>query len=157
MSEPITREVMERGHAVAVLLHDPKRDEIVLIEQFRIGAVHEEKPWLLELVAGMVEEGEEAEDVARREAEEESGASVGGLEFIANYYCSAGGTTEMTAVFYAQIDASSVSGVHSVEGENEDIRVVKLSAKEFVDSLSNTTIHTASLLVAGYWFKTRVG
>jgi len=157
MSAPIIREVMERGHAVAVLLHDPKRDEIVLIEQFRIGAIHEEKPWLLELVAGVIEEGEKPEDVARREAEEESGAEVGEMEFIANYYCSAGGTTETTAVFYAQIDASGVSGVHGVEGENEDIRVVKVSAQVFIDSLTDTTIHTASLLVAGYWFKVKFG
>ena len=77
---------------------------------------------MLELVAGVIEEGEKPEDVARREAEEESGAEVGEMEFIANYYCSAGGTTETTAVFYAQIDASGVSGVHGVEGENEDMR-----------------------------------
>ena len=155
MSGPISREVMERGHAVAILMYDPKRDEIVLAEEFRIGAIHEDNPWLLGLVAGMVEDGEEVEDVARREAEEESGAVVGELEFIANYYSSVGGTTETTAVFYAEIDASDVNGVHGLEGESEDIRVVKIPAQEFIDSLSNPKLHTASLLVAGYWFKAR--
>lgn len=155
MSGTITREVMERGHAVAVLMYDPKRDEIVVVEEFRIGAIHEDEPWLLGLVAGMVEEGEEAEDVARREAEEESGADVQELEFIANYYCSAGGTTETTAVFYAEIDASKVDGVHGLEGESEDIKVVKMSAQSFIDSLAKPTLHTASLLVAGLWFKAR--
>lgn len=155
MSDPIIREVMERGHAVAVLMYDPKRDEIVVVEEFRIGAIHEDEPWVLGLVAGMVEEGEEAEDVARREAEEESGAVVRELEFIANYYCSAGGTTETTAVFYAEIDASEVDGVHGLDGESEDIKVVKMPAQEFIDSLSNPTLHTASLLVAGFWFKER--
>ena len=155
MSGPITRELMERGHAVAVLMYDPKRDEIVLVEEFRIGAIHEDDPWLLGLVAGMVEEGEEVEDVARREAEEESGAVVGELEFIANYYSSVGGATETTAVFYAEINASKVSGVHGLEEESEDIRVVKLCAQEFIRSLTTPQIHTASLLVAGYWFKSR--
>lgn len=153
MSGPIIREVMERGHAVAVLMCDPTRDEIVVVEEFRIGAIHEDEPWVLGLVAGMIEEGEEAEDVARREAEEESGAVVRELEFIANYYCSAGGTTETTAVFYAEIDASKVDGVHGLEGESEDIKVVKMPAQEFIGSLSNPTLHTASLLVGGFWFK----
>ena len=137
MSDPIIREVMERGHAVAVLMYDPKRDEVVVVEEFRIGAIHEDEPWVLGLVAGMVEEGEEAEDVARREAEEESGAVVRELEFIANYYCSAGGTTETTAVFYAEIDTSEVAGVHGLDGEREDIKVVKMPAPEFITSLSN--------------------
>lgn len=152
MSAPFVREVMERGHAVAVLLHDPKRDEIVLVEEFRIGAIGSENPWLCAPVAGMIEAGEEAKDVARREAMEESGSTVNELLYIGKYYNSPGGSTETTTVFYAQIDASAVEGVHGVEGENEDIRVVKLSTKEFRDLIASDTIHTASTMIAGLWF-----
>ncbi len=152
MSAPFVREVMERGHAVAVLLHDPKRDEIVLVEEFRIGAIGGESPWLCAPVAGMIEVGEDAQDVARREAMEESGATVNELQYIGKYYNSPGGSTETTAVFYAQIDASTVEGVHGVEGENEDIRVVKLSNKEFRELITSDTIHTASTMIAGLWF-----
>ena len=61
----LDRELFRRGNCVAVLLYDPKRDEIILIEQFRVGAIlHQEQPWLLEIVAGAIEEGETAEQVA---------------------------------------------------------------------------------------------
>ena len=38
MSPPIVREVIEKGDVAAVLLYDPLRDEVVMIEQFRIGS-----------------------------------------------------------------------------------------------------------------------
>ncbi len=152
MSETIVREVLERGHAVAVLLHDPNRDEIVLVEEFRIGAIHSESAWLCGPVAGMIEPGEKAEDVARREALEESGSTVEELQYIGKYYNSAGGSTETTSIFYAQIDASGVEGVHGVEGEHEDIRVVKLSSSEFRKLLTKDVTHTASTMIAGFWF-----
>ncbi|MEC9409465.1 MAG: NUDIX domain-containing protein, partial [Pseudomonadota bacterium] len=71
---PFTRELFERGQAVCVLLFDPRKDAVVLLEQFRVGALEDERsPWLIELVAGMVDEGETPEDVALRESEEEAG------------------------------------------------------------------------------------
>lgn len=73
MSHEVRREIFERGHAAVLLPFDPVRDEVVLIEQIRIAAYDtSETPWLLEMVAGMIEEGESVEDVARREAIEES-------------------------------------------------------------------------------------
>ncbi|MDR8263635.1 NUDIX domain-containing protein, partial [Acinetobacter baumannii] len=78
MSGEITREIFERGHAAVLLPFDPVRDEVVLVEQIRIAAYDtSESPWLLEMVAGMIEAGETVEDVARREALEEAGLEVG--------------------------------------------------------------------------------
>ena len=63
-SDVIEREVFERGHAVAVLPYDPILKEFVMIEQVRIGALAtSSSPWLLEVVAGIIDEGEEPEDV----------------------------------------------------------------------------------------------
>ena len=82
MSADITREVMERGHAVFVLPYDPVRDEVVMIEQFRIGPyVNGDQPWSLEIVAGMIEDGEALEDVVRREAREEAGIEVWNITY----------------------------------------------------------------------------
>ncbi len=152
MSKPYFREILERGDAVAVLLHDPNRNEIVLIEQFRVGAIESGKPWITELVSGMVEEGESAEDVARREAEEEAGAKVSELEFIARYYNSVGGSSETCTLYYAQVDTSNIDGVHGLDSENEDIKVIKFTTKEFCQYLLNSRFNTASLVTAGYWF-----
>jgi ADP-ribose pyrophosphatase len=150
-SEPFTREVFERGNAVAVLLEDPIRDEIVLIEQFRIGALASKELWVTDIVAGMVEEGETSEDVARREAEEESGAKIESLELINTFYNSVGGCSESTDLYYAKIDASKVEGIHGLDHENEDIRVVKLSRDKFFTQLKAGKFRAVSLVTAGYW------
>jgi ADP-ribose pyrophosphatase len=81
MSPPITRELIEKGDVSAVLLYDPALDRVVLIEQFRVGALRDpDGPWMMEVVAGLIEAGESAEDVARREAMEEAGCAV--LELV---------------------------------------------------------------------------
>ena len=73
-SPEVVREVFERGHAVVVLPYDPVSDKVVLIEQIRIPVVNAAPtPWLLEFVAGIIEEGGSAEQVAHRELLEESG------------------------------------------------------------------------------------
>lgn len=152
ISESYTRELLERGHAVAVLLHDAKLDQIVLVEQFRIGAIDSDNPWVIELVAGMVEVGESSEDVARREVIEECGAEAGELHFIANYYSSVGGCSETTSLYYSIVDSNKFEGVHGLGSENEDIKVVKMSSREFVESIKSNKFRSASLITAGYWF-----
>ena len=63
-SEYMRREIMDRGHAVVVIPYDPIHDQIVMLEQFRVGAIASSPtPWLRELVAGMVDPGETKEDV----------------------------------------------------------------------------------------------
>jgi ADP-ribose pyrophosphatase len=123
-SVEVTREVFERGHAVAVLPYDPRRDGVVLIEQFRMGpyAVGE-PPWLMEIVAGIIDQGEEPEDVARRELLEEAGlAPVGPLVPIGRYFTSPGGSTETIRLYYAAVDSAAAGGIHGLTHEGEDIR-----------------------------------
>lgn len=110
MSGEIKREIFERGHAAVLLPYDPVRDEVVLVEQVRIAAYDtSETPWLLEMVAGMIEEGESVEDVARREAGR--GGHGGwpdeaGVELLA----SPGGTTERSSIMVGEVDATTAEG-----------------------------------------------
>ncbi len=154
-SQVFTRESLERGHAVAIFLYDPRRDEVILVEQFRVGAIASDSPWMVELVAGVIEAGEKPEDVARREAEEESGAEVSELEFVTRYYNSPGGSSETTSVYYAEVDAKNIEGHYGLDTENEDIRVIKLSADDFVKNLDDNLYVCGSLIIAGHWFQRR--
>jgi len=121
-SAPMTREVFERGHAVAVLPYDPVRDEVVLIEQFRPGALAGGMPpWQIEVVAGIIEPGEAPEDVARRETEEESGLETRSLIPISHYLATPGGSSETIRLYCGLIDASDAGGLHGLAHENEDI------------------------------------
>ncbi len=153
MSREMSRELFERGHAVVMMPYDPVRDELVLIEQFRIGAIHDpEGPWLTEMIAGMIGEGESSEDVARREAIEEAGCEVSELLPISRYYVSPGGTTETIELFCGLIDAEQVEeGLYGLDEENEDIRVIKVSFNQAVQWLNDGRINSAAPIIALQW------
>ena len=152
MSGDITREVFERGHAAAVLPYDPVRDAVVLIEQFRAGAYAAGRPaWLVEIVAGIIEDGESATDVARREAVEEAGLAVTALEPIADVFASPGGSSETVALFCGRCDTRTAGGIHGVTGEGEDIRVIVRSFSTILDELRDGAIRSAPALIALQW------
>ena len=122
-SQTIEREMFERGHAAAMLPYDPETDQVVIIEQIRVGALEHEHPWQLEIVAGIIDRDESAEQVVRREAVEEAGIEVSLLEKVTSYYPSSGGCSEMLDVYVGKVDASTAQGVHGLDYEGEDIRV----------------------------------
>ncbi|WP_100158797.1 ADP-ribose diphosphatase [Proteus columbae] len=153
-SEEVKREVFERGNAGVLLAYDPKRDEVVLIEQIRIPAYEtSETPWLLEVVAGMVEQGESPEDVVRREAQEEAGVIVGRCEPIVSYLSSPGGTSERMHVYVGEVDATTAKGIHGLACENEDIRVHVVSRKQAYLWVEEGVIDNAASVIALQWLQ----
>jgi len=151
-SGEIQREVFERGQAVGVLPYDPAADAVVLIEQFRIGAlVARMAPWQTEIVAGIIEEGEKIEDVARREAEEEAGAAVGELIPIFRYLVSPGGASESVQLYCGRVDSRGLGGFHGLADENEDIRVWVQSADDALAALDAGKIGNAVTIIALQW------
>lgn len=151
-SRELVREVFERGHAAAVLPYDPVLDRVVLIEQFRIGALHAPGgPWLLEIVAGMIEAGETAEAVVRREAVEESGCHIHQVVPICEYLVSPGGTSERISLFCGRVDAAKAGGTHGLDEEEEDIRVIVVSAQEAFARLQAGSIRAAAPIIALQW------
>lgn len=156
-SRMLTREVFERGHVVAVLPYDPKREEVVLIEQYRIGAqaagehAPHHTPWLTEIVAGVIEEGEAPEEVARRETLEETGLAVAALEPVCTYLPSPGGSSESVRLYCARIDAAKAGGIHGHAGEGEDIRVFTMPAEEACARAAVAGFDNAAALIALMW------
>lgn len=153
-SEEVKREVFERGNAGVLLAYDPKRDEVVLIEQIRIPAYEtSETPWLLEVIAGMVEQGESPEDVVRREAQEEAGVIVGRCEPIVSYLSSPGGTSERMHVYVGEVDATTAKGIHGLACENEDIRVHVVSREQAYLWVEEGVIDNAASVIAFQWLQ----
>ncbi len=152
-SQPIRRERFERRQAAAVLLYDAQQDAVVLTQQFRIGALECKSPWLFELVAGIVEAGESAEDVAVREAQEESGAHIQHLLPICEYWVSPGGTNESVALFCASVDSQELGGIHGLEAEDEDIQVHVVSRTDAVHALTSGAINNAATIMALQWLE----
>lgn len=148
----ITREVFERGHVAAVLPYDPERDAVVLIEQFRIGAWAAGEPcWLTEIVAGVIDDGESAESVARREMQEETGLSVGDLRPIGSYLSSPGGASECVTLYVGRVDSRKAGGLHGLADENEDIKVLVRPWAEVEAEIKAGLFTNAATLIALQW------
>ncbi len=153
-SPVLTRECLDRRPAVGVLLYDPYKDAVVLLEQFRIGALDaHEGPWQLELVAGIVEDGETPEDVLHREAIEESGSDVLDFEYIIDYYPSPGGCNEKLHLYCGGVDSTGVGGVHGLAEEGEDIWVQVFSREEAMHIMQENYIHNAATIIALQWLQ----
>lgn len=151
-TEEYVREIMERRSAVGVLLYDPKLDSVVLIEQFRAGAIGtKHSPWLIEIVAGIFDRDEPAEEVARRESLEEAGATVLDLQPIYRYFVSPGGSNEFIELFCAHVDASQLGGLHGLPEENEDIRAQVVSVDDAMQMLNDGKILTSPVIVSLQW------
>ena len=151
-SNTVIREIFERGDAVSVLPYDPQRDEIVLIEQFRPGAVRfPGSPWLLELIAGMLEASQTPEQTARREAFEEAGCELTDIFPVYRYLVSPGGTTEATTLFVGRTDTSGLGGVHGLHEEHEDIKVHVLSVDRALELLNTGKIENAVTIIGLQW------
>lgn len=152
MGPEIKREIFERGHAAVLLPYDPVRDEVVLIEQLRIAAVDTSRsPWLLEMVAGMIETGESVEDVCRREAQEEAGVVVGRCKPVLSYLASPGGTSERLSIMVGEVDATTAEGIHGLEEEHEDIRVHVVSREQAYRWVEEGAIDNAASVIALQW------
>jgi ADP-ribose pyrophosphatase len=149
----ISREMMERGDAVAVLGHDPSRDEVVLGNEFRPGViVSGDYPYRDNLIAGGIASNETALQAAVREMREETSLVLSDPVLIhSGAYVSSGGTSERISIVYGTVDTGRAGGVHGNPAENEDILTVVLPAKVFIERVHSGEINDLKTLVAGYW------
>ncbi|WP_031438726.1 NUDIX domain-containing protein [Methylobacter tundripaludum] len=151
-SSEITRELFMRGSCVAVLLYDPHADKVVLIEQFRTGAIlNPDRAWLVEIVAGAIEEGEAAEEVAYRESLEEAGCEIQQLMVINEFYTTPGGSSEWITLFCGKVDSTHVGGIHGLDHEDEDILVRAVDFDKVYLMLENGEIESAIPIIAIQW------
>ncbi|MBM68771.1 MAG: ADP-ribose diphosphatase [Haliea sp.] len=153
-SPPLVREVFERGDAVAVLPYEPETDCVILIEQFRPGALRDARsPWMLEVIAGVVEPGETDAEVAHREAGEEAACELAELVPIASYYPSAGACSEHVRLFCGRVRRAGAGAVHGARGEGEDILVHRIPRLEALALLAADRVPNGHTLIALQWLQ----
>ena len=151
-TEVMSRELIDRGEAAAVLPYDPARDAVVLIEQFRIGAYAAGlAPWLIEPIAGIIELGETPEEVARREAIEEAGCEIAEIEPIGIVLSSPGICSEVFHLFCGRVDSAGVGGIHGLEHEHEDIRAFTLPLDTALERLAKGEYIKAITVMTLQW------
>jgi ADP-ribose pyrophosphatase len=150
----MTRELILRPRAVGVLLFDLAQQQVVLVRQIRVGMLDEgQNPWLLELVAGMVESGEEPIEVAARESLEEANTKPQDLLQICEYYNSPGISNERITLFCGRVDATQAGGIFGLDAEHEDIEVVVLSLADALAKVASGEINNAMSIIALQWLQ----
>ncbi|MDP7593873.1 MAG: NUDIX domain-containing protein [Litorilituus sp.] len=155
-SATFTREVFERGDAVVVMLYDVEQDNLLLLEQFRAGAIRSSAtPWMLEFVAGMFDENETSIDVAIRETKEETNIDIiaDDVTLIMKYLSSPGGMSECIYLYLANFDSKTVStgSVFGLDEENEDILLHIISREEALRLLVQGKITNAATIIGLQW------
>lgn len=156
MSDVVVRELLVKGAASAVIAYDPEADNVVMVEQVRIGAfdpAYSRSPWQLELIAGMIESGETPENVALRESEEEAGISITNLEHAVSFWDSPGGQLERVHVFAGKADSAKAKGLHGLAEEHEDIRVQVLARETAYTMMCNGEIDNGIAVVGLQWLQ----
>ena len=151
-SDEIVRERMEELSAASVLLYDPQMDQVVLVEQFRVGAVgQQDSPWVIETVGGYLGPDEYPEEVARREAIEEASCEILNLEMICEFMVSPGISVDRIHLYCGQVDASQAGGVHGLDHEGEDIKVLVMDADRAIGELYHGRMNSTSAIIALQW------
>lgn len=157
ISADIKREVFERGHACAMLPYDPIKDLVVLVEQFRPGAYCAGyNPWLLEIPAGIIDEGQTPESVAIRETFEETGCTAKRIEFICDYLATPGGSSESMHLYCVEVDSDAALEYAGLEEEGEHLRVFKVSSAELFELLETGQIHNSMSIIAVQWLQLHI-
>ncbi|QIW15111.1 ADP-ribose diphosphatase [Pasteurellaceae bacterium RH1A] len=155
-SDVVVRELLMKGEASAVIAYDPVRDSVVLVEQVRIGAYNpqlDSSPWLVELIAGMVDTGESPAEVAIRESQEEAGLTVSKVEHALSVWDSPGGQLERLHLFLALVDSSEVGGIYGLEEENEDILVHVVSREQAYEWVQEGKIDNVIAVIGLQWLQ----
>lgn len=157
-SEVLSREVFNRNQAVVVLLYDSNNEQVILVEQFRPGAVrnaltagNQDAAWLIEPVAGMIEVDEDPVETGIRETQEETGVFIDSLEYVCQFYPSPGGCDEILHLYAADIDSTRIDEHGGLSDEYEDIKVLKIGFSEAKRRLNSAEFNVASTFIALQW------
>lgn len=153
----IQRENVHRPHAVGALLYNHQQQKFLLIEQFRVGAIHDEySPWQLEIIAGVIDENESAEACIRRECLEEAGCQIDTLQHLFTFYPSAGACSELFDLYVAQCTIPEQGQVFGVPDEGENILVHIFDYQDIDELLTNGRLRNAPVIMALQWLSQQI-
>jgi len=146
-------EMFERGDSASVVLYETDTNSLLFTEQFRYPTTINSNGWLIELVAGKIDENEEPELTTKREIEEEIGYRVSKFENIGIYYLSPGGTSERIHIFYAEVKSTD----KTLEGggkydESEDIKLIKIQIEDLSSAMKSGQINDAKTAIGLSWY-----
>ncbi len=151
-SNDVTRLSINKGHAAACMVYLIDINKYVLIEQFRypVSEANGSYSWVLEVVAGKVDENESPQAAAIREVEEETDYVVESLNGIAEFFTTPGICSEKIYLFLATATSTKQKPVGDPHDDEEDIEVHLFSREELSQLIKSGRLNDAKTLVAVY-------
>jgi len=123
-------EFIEKPNAIGVMLLDEKEEKTLLVDQYRPGTDCN----LLEIPAGIIEEGETAFSTLERELREETGYTLEDVELLYSpkepLASSPGYTTEKLYVYIAKLKDNDIQPLELKLDETEDLTTKWVDLKE---------------------------
>ncbi len=159
MSPELRRLNFNRGNSVGILVYNLTRNSVIFTKQFRypVFASAPAQAWVLEIIAGMIDNEQHPEKSAIREIAEETGYQVAEVTFISQFFVSPGGTSEKIHLFFASVrddDAKFAGG--GLEEEGEDIQIVQIPIREVMKMLKNGQFQDAKTIIALQWLEKNI-
>ena len=156
-SNIISREILITKNAVAILPYDKVKNKVILIKQFRLGAILSNyNPFQIEIIAGLVEKSDkDLKSAVIREAKEEAGIEVKykKIQSIRDVLNSSGSTNESTSIFFCECTFKKLKKIRGNFNEDENIKVLELSPRKAFELLFKKKIHSVNTIIALEWFK----
>lgn len=153
----IHRELIHRPEAAGVLIYHDRQEKFALIEQFRIGAIDDtESPWQLEIIAGVLDGDESAENCIRRESLEESGCELDALQHLFSFYPSAGACSELFHLYAAQAELPEHGGIFGRPDEGENIQLHIFNYADLPELLASGRLKNAPVIMALQWLQQKI-
>jgi len=144
------RETYDRGDGATILLYDVSARTVLLTRQFRFPVYVNEHPdgMFIETAAGLLDE-DDPETAIRREAEEETGHTVGEVEHVFDVYMSPGSVTERLHFFAAPYVRGTIADGSrtGLADEGEDIEVLELSFDDVLDRIGRDIVDAKTIML----------
>jgi ADP-ribose pyrophosphatase len=153
-TRPLTRIKVERGDSAAAIVTSAETGRVILVEQFRYPTVANSDGWIVETVAGVIDDGETAEEAARREVREEIGYEPRTLEHIATFYASPGAASERIFLYWALVTEAARPG--QVESDDEDVALRQYTPEALWAALDSGELVDAKTIIAATWLRARL-
>ncbi|ABK42634.1 NUDIX hydrolase [Magnetococcus marinus MC-1] len=153
-SGPHPLECVKRPPAAVMIPYDPRRDELILVRQFRIGAYMEDssRGWALEFPAGLCDQESDPMQTARRELLEETGYQAISVEPVMTFLVNPGFVSERIHLFLTIIDAEHpVALGGGLEHEQEDIQTLRVTYDEALAMVADGRMDGGPPILALQW------
>jgi ADP-ribose pyrophosphatase len=156
MSDPVRRLCFERGDSVAAIIFNRDSQRALFVNQFKYPTYEKGPGWIIETVAGMVDDNESPESAVRREVLEETGYQAQTVDLIATFFVSPGGSSERILLYYVEVSTESkVSRGGGMLSEGEDIETVEFSLNELDGLVNRGIIQDAKTIIGIQWLQKR--